>query len=154
MRVIQKIFSAFLISLFTLNISWAGAWGAGSFQNDSALDWAQEEITPLKSSKVLIFAFNQLPKSGYIQVDMCSEVVAAAEIVASMKDGNMDNLPKEVAIWAKRNENAFSNHLASQAIEAIEICSNKKRSELAQLWDDSSNNEWITVILAIKNRLK
>lgn len=147
----------FVLCIFLLcnvSVSWAGAWGTGSFENDSALDWVSENITSATSMNVLAHMFAFVQANKYLDVDDCSSAIAAAEIVAAMKMNKFDKLPKDVATWAKRNKGHFNKALALEALKSVNICSDSKKSELAVLWRGAQYDEWKRTIDNIKARLK
>ena len=131
----------------------AGAWGVGSFENDSALDWSYE-LKHSKSSVVLLSAFNSVQGSGYIEVDACSAAMAAADIVASIKANSFGKLPDDVKKWAISNSLIINEALVSSAKKAVASCVDESNSELAQLWRESSNKEWEAYVSELNSRLK
>lgn len=139
--------------LFTSLQVFAGSWGVGSFENDGAADWAYE-LEQSKSALYLLSVFNSIPSKGYIEVDSCSVAIAAADVAAALKDGKASNLPKSVAGWVEANKKGYKSILASKALESIAFCKNIKRSELAQLWQETSPQSWLEQVSNIEVRLK
>jgi len=133
---------------------WAGTWAAGSFDNDGAWDWVGENITATSSVASLYDAFKQVPEKGYIDVDFCDAAVAAAEITAALKTGKYQKLPKEIAAWAKRNRRGYQPALSTSALQALNICMDVKRSELAQLWQEANDKEWIMLMHELQSKLR
>ncbi|MGR6874022.1 DUF4259 domain-containing protein [Pseudomonas sp. HK3] len=131
----------------------AGSWGAGSFENDSAADWVYE-LESSKSPSFLLTVFAVVPPAGYIEVDTCSAAIAAADVVAALKDGKTKQLPKVVATWVKSNESGYKPNMATKALEVISFCKSMKRSELAQLWKEGQSNNWLSQISKIEARLQ
>lgn len=131
----------------------AGAWGEGSFENDSAADWVYE-LQGSKSPSFLLTVFATVPPAGYIEVDTCAAAIAAADVVAALKDGKTKLLPKVVATWVKSNELGYKPNMATKALEVISFCKNMKRSELAQLWKEGKSNNWLSQISKIEVRLQ
>lgn len=141
-----------LLILFVPSYCFAGAWGVGSFENDSALDWVYELETS-RSSNFLITTMNQVPDSGYIDVDSCSFAMAAIEIVASLNQNNTEHLPEEVQSWIAANSIESSNELKIAAARTLDTCLSSENSELAQLWEESLPSEWVAYTSELKSRL-
>lgn len=69
-----------------------GAWGAGGFENDTALDFAGT-VTDADS---LLEAFSAAP-GGDIDADEASKMIAAAECVAAMLGRPAEDMPDDLA---------------------------------------------------------
>ncbi|WP_415888175.1 DUF4259 domain-containing protein [Neptuniibacter sp. SY11_33] len=151
MKSINKILLALAILLPPQAFS--GAWDYGSFDNDSAADWVYE-LDQSKTTRYLLTVFNAVPSSGYIDVDVCSVAIAAAEVTASLKDGKTQNLPKSVANWVQVNKPDYKVALAARATEILGYCKDTKRSELAQLWDEGDSVKWFSNISVLGARLQ
>jgi hypothetical protein len=147
----KYILATLLVAVSTNCMS--GAWGVGSFENDSAMDWVYE-LEQSKSSSLLNVTFGLVQGDGYLEVDSCSAVMAAAEIVAAMKSKSYIKLPKNVKTWAKLNATALNAELVSKAKASIAYCTNQSNSELAQLWQESSEKEWFNNISELNSKLK
>lgn len=147
----KGVFCAFI--LFIPTSLWAGGWGVGSFENDGALDWAYE-LTASRSSLVIRMAFRSLPNGGDIGVDSCSAAMAAAEVVAALKNKSTTSLPPEVARWVRNHYPVYQDSLRDKALTAIEACVNKHRSELAQQWLEAAPKEWGAYVMVLKIKLQ
>jgi Domain of unknown function (DUF4259) len=151
MNKIMKI--ALASSLFLASHAYAGTWGTGSFDNDSAADWVYE-LEQSKTTRYLLTVFNAVPSEGYIEVDGCSAAIAAADVAASLKDGKTEHLPKVVAAWVQDNNLGYKPILATMAIQALSFCKSTKRSELAQLWQEATPKQWLSQVSEIEARLQ
>ena len=69
-----------------------GAWGAGSFENDAALDFASE-IESVDDVKAGLAAEGQ----EEIDADLGSRVIVAAECVAAMRGHRNPDMPADLA---------------------------------------------------------
>lgn len=141
-----------LVTLFMIPIhGFAGAWGVGSFENDSALDWAFE-LDNASSTDFLLQTFSAVPNSDYLQIDSCSAALAAADVVASMLAGTLSHLPEDVHAWASNYSAESFQALRVPALEAVSKCLNVEISEVAQLWDEAAPEQWseYTVDLLVK----
>lgn len=144
--------SVLSLLLITQNVI-AGAWGYGSFENDSAADWVYE-LEGAKNAQYLLTVFNAIPKKSYIDMDTCAAAIGAAEVTASLKDGNITKLPKEASTWVIANKESFKSNFSIKALEALELCKSTKHSELAQLWNESSPKQWLESVSEVEIRLK
>ncbi len=109
-----------------------GAWGAGGFENDAALDFAGtiETVDDIRS------AFSIETPEMPIDADKASEIVAAAECVAAMMGRPADDMPDDLLDRLK----AFGTpdkalfHNARDHVSAV-----ISRSELAELWAEADD---------------
>ena len=129
-----------------------GAWGSGSFENDAALDWAGE----VRSLDDVRAPFERLGEvgSGFVDADLASEVIAAAETVAMLmgrRSGDFpDDLAAQLADAGKPDPQLY--HQARSAVLKV-----MRNSELAELWQEAaaetSNNEWLASLTGLIDRL-
>jgi len=79
-----------------------GAWGAGNFENDDALDWLavlQAEGLPAAGAAiqdVLTLA------DDYLEAPTCCAALAAAEVIAALRGRPASRLPDELVEWLGR----------------------------------------------------
>jgi hypothetical protein len=127
-----------------------GAWGSGSFENDAALDWA----AGVQSIDDVRGPFDRLKAedSGHVDVDLASEVVAAAETVAMLMGRKSPDFPDDLAERISGELDSKVYHRARSAL--IQVMRN---SELAELWQESAeetgNNEWLASLTGLIERL-
>ena len=136
-----------------------GAWGSGSFENDTALDWAAEVRSladvrrPFERLKALT---DSNPGAGthWIDADLASELIAAAETVAMLMGHVVADFPGDLR---ERLADAGEpdDLLFHQARDAV--CQVLRDSELAELWAEAAGetgpNEWHVAITALVDRL-
>jgi hypothetical protein len=132
---------------------YAGAWGAASFENDMAGDWGYE-LEKSNDSTLLLNTLTAVMFDGYIDSDLCSSAVAATDVVASLKDSKIENLPDGIVKWVEDNKELYEPEMSKLALKALEECKDKKRSELSQLWAESKSNEWLNEVAKLEIRLK
>lgn len=128
-----------------------GAWGYGSFENDDAMDW----VTSLRKSEglsVLERAFRVIIDAGdeYLEIQDCSNAVAAGEVVAYLLGRPSDKVPATVAVWAE-GKPKINQSLIEHAKAAIKIVMNS--SELQEVWADSGSPEWVDACEDLLQRL-
>lgn len=136
-----------------------GAWGSGSFDNDMALDWADQ----VQSVDDVPKPFERLKRDtdGYtgegelqLDSDFACELVAAAETVAMMLGRRIPNFPEELAerlADAGEPDNLLFHQARNAVLHVL------RHSELAELWqevaEDSGVNEWNAEISRLIDRL-
>jgi hypothetical protein len=132
-----------------------GAWGAGSFQNDDALDWigvAFEDGGALAVAGMLRLV-TQLPDDAYLEVDIASAAVAAAAIAAAARDGDLSTLPEDLRDTVSRDRQSLSSPalIASAKTAVARVL---QSSELQELWADSGSQEWFSEMNNLLARLR
>ena len=135
-----------------------GAWGSGSFENDTALDWAAgvssvEDISrPFDRLKIDTDAHTE----GVLEIDadFACEVLAAAECVAFMMGRRGRDFPDELAdrlAGTGEPDNLLFHQARNGVLHAL------RHSELAELWQESADqsgvNEWLSEITGLIDRL-
>lgn len=114
-----------------------GTWNAGSFGNDSALDFAGRVL----GTPDLARAFERVADAGgRIDSDQASEAIAAADILAALLGRASDDLPEEIARTLPSFD-AASSALIARAIETVHRV--RDHSELAELWAEAEGADWI-----------
>ena len=150
MRIIRTLFISFSMLLSSLCL--AGAWGVGSFDNNSAADW-QYQLEHSVGSVALHSAFKSVQVGGYIEVDACSAAMAAIEVVAAIKMNSFEQLPDRVREWAIFNSSVVNDSLIQNAKKSLAICTDSENSELAQLWLESSDKDWTVYVSKLSSKL-
>ncbi|HKQ39367.1 MAG TPA: DUF4259 domain-containing protein [Verrucomicrobiae bacterium] len=130
-----------------------GAWGSGSFDNDDAGDWVWE-LADAEDTSILEKAFSRvLEADGLLEAPDCTIGLAAAEVVAALRQCPAPKLPEEVATYVARIDTPPSADLVSSALRAVERI--KTKSELKELWEESdSRAEWHEAIAELEGRLR
>jgi hypothetical protein len=132
-----------------------GAWGAGVFENDSALDWVAE-LAERGGIEPVVEALERATASadGYLDADDGSMALAAAEAVAASKGAPTDDLPAEVEAWAEANAAGIGAANVAASLAAVERVGGTD-SELADLWEESgSAGEWREHLESLRVRLE
>lgn len=117
-----------------------GAWGHGSFDNDDAGDWVWKLEEASDFDVVRSALEGVVSESEYLEAPICSEAVAAAEIVAAALGHPVAELPDEAGAWVEEHRDVPPDVvvLARQALAAIAA-----KSELRDLWAESGHlTEW------------
>ena len=135
-----------------------GAWGAGAFEDDSALDWMDEAYAEggVDAVRAALTAAAETAKDDDLDYDIGAAARAAAEIVAIAHERAPGGLDDNDEAAAKEHADAVraDKGLATLALAAMERLLGKQ-SELCELWtEDPTNTEWLDAIADLKRRLK
>jgi len=132
-----------------------GAWGTGTFDNDTAGDWAYglEDRTDLS----LVHETLLTVSSGdcYLDADDACEALAACEVVARLKGntGTRDAYTETVDTWVAAHPQPVPPDLVRLATAAIDRILGEN-SELAELWAETeSAAEWRTAVEDLRRRV-
>ena len=130
-----------------------GAWATGSFDNDEASDWIYE-LPQADDLSVLEEAFSRVIEcKGDLEAPDCSVAIAAAEVVAALRQRPCAAPPDEMREFVSRIATPPSPALVGLALQALERV--KTESELQELWDESdSRAEWQQAIAELEGRLR
>jgi hypothetical protein len=148
-----------------------GTWGAGSFQNDSALDWVgdfckRSDIslvhaalsrvvehggTKQSSASFIEKLFGRRRRSDWLTANVASQALAAAEVVAAWDGRPSANLPDNLVLWLQQHESSFQPDLVPKARQAVSIV--KTNSELKDLWEEGDAVKWKAAIKDLEQRL-
>ena len=125
-----------------------GAWGTGSFENDTALDWLGElETDGLVAVRA---AFDVLGET--FDASDGANALAAAEIVAAANGRASEDLPEEATAWVAANRSRVTPADVIAARRAVKVVG--ERSELRELWDETdSARDWLGAVADLLRRL-
>ena len=136
-----------------------GAWGSGSFENDTALDWAAEVESlaevgrPFERLKALKDSGEE-GRTPSIDADLACELVAAAETVAMLMGRVVPGFPEALR---ERLADAVEPDDALYHAARSAVCEVLRNSELAELWaegvEEGGANEWHVAITGLIDRL-
>ena len=132
-----------------------GAWGHGSFDNDDAMDWLQEfEEGGLGAVESAFDAVTSLSEGDYLEAPEASMALAAAEIVATARDGDTSGLPDSVdPMLAQHQSSLMEDGLLDSARKAVTRV--YRESELKELWQDSPDRQaWQDGLRNLLSRLR
>ena len=124
-------------------VACVGAWGSGSFQNDSASDWFYTVEEAVDPGVVIATALDDaLAEAGYLELDPASAAIAGAEVLASCAGQAAADLPDHIRRWAMEHPHQPHRDEIEQAVQAVERV--RGESELSELWDEEagSDNGW------------
>src|SRR5579885_2551780 len=108
---------AFLSAIVTAH---AGAWGYKSFENDDALDWVENFLKPGGQSAVEKTVARVAGGRGYLEAPDGCYAVAACEVLAAAQGRPSTDLPKNVAVLAKKISPKPSEAVRKNARDALD----------------------------------
>lgn len=150
-----------------------GAWDAGSFQNDSALDWAgglseSGDVAAVRTTLIRVMEKRRSERPSfigrllgrrvtepYLESRVACEGLAAAEIVAFWLGHPDQHFPVYLRDWARRHSDACSLEFVALARQAVSII--KTKSELKDLWEEGDGivaPKWHAAIADLEQRLQ
>jgi hypothetical protein len=131
-----------------------GAWGADTFDNDTACDWSYQ----LKQSNdlaLVVSAIAAVLDAGdeYIESDAACEALAACEVIARLKGnwGVQNPYTEPVDNWVKAHPLKPAADLVACANDAIDRIL-AENSELPELWDGSEG--WGAAVEDLRRRVR
>lgn len=133
-----------------------GAWGAGNFENDTALDWVWELQESADLAVVEAAIVDVLDCSDDLDADLGCIGLAAAEVVAALKGKPADGLPEEVSQWVETHGAPPGDMLVADSLAAVHKIRNDDISELKELWEEDGDLplEWYAVLDDLIARLQ
>lgn len=134
-----------------------GAWGIGSFENDTAVDWTYG----LEGKSDLLYieaAFDKVLAAGadYIEAPDAEEAIAAAETVARLqgKFGIRDAYTETVDNWASSISTKPTPELVTKG-RLVLARIQESPSELLELWSDGVEAEkWHESLSELASRIE
>jgi Domain of unknown function (DUF4259) len=124
-----------------------GAWGTGSFQNDSASDWFYTVEEAVEPGLVISSALDDaLAETGYLELDSASAAIAAAELLASCAGQAPHDLPDHIRRWVM--EHSHQPHAAEIEPAVHAVARVRSESELRDLWEEEQGpkNSWLQAV--------
>ena len=141
-----------------------GAWGAGSFENAVASEWAADlaDGGGVEMVRDTLAAAAACPAGEYLESDEGAEALAAAEVVAAaagrpLRAVAMGSSGPHALAWAAAHPVAGTSELFALALAALDRVEGAE-SELQDLWsaDESAgagSREWFGELEDLRNRL-
>ena len=131
-----------------------GAWEAGNFSNDDAMDWLEEVYDSEDTGAIeeALRCVTEPSASEDLEAGDCSQALAAAELVAAVKGCPAPDLPEEAREWLQQHVRRLSKDLVQLAIRATKRVA--KKSELRELWEESDHfAQWQKALQDLQARL-
>jgi hypothetical protein len=133
-----------------------GAWGTGTFENDTACDWAgglegASDLSPVLETLTRVIGVGD----DYLGADAGSEALAACEVVARLKGnwGLRDAYTETLDAWVLEHATIPSKDVISRALAALDRVV-RAPSELLELWDQSDDKaDWHAAVADLRTRV-
>ncbi|GAB2789703.1 DUF4259 domain-containing protein [Dyella kyungheensis] len=135
-----------------------GAWGARVFDDDTALDFLEEQLIPRADPRVVMRkAFEAALAADYVEYDAGQAVLASAAVILSAKNGQpLDDDETEARVaWREGLAALDFAALAELGSKAcLRVCG--KSSELRELWEEDADllSAWIGNVESLARGLK
>jgi hypothetical protein len=132
-----------------------GAWGIGSFENDSASDWFYTVEEAVEPGLAIASALDDaLAEAGYLELDSACVAIAGAELSAACAGVPADHLPDHIRRWVAQHPHQPHAAEIEQAVLAVERV--RGESELRELWEDEMglDNAWLRAVDDLIARLR
>ena len=132
------------------------AWGVGSFENDSALDWlaayAEEREEAFVRSALESIA--DAADGAFLEETDASSAIAAAEVVASAAGrATVAKLGEDDAALLYAPGFKSSPSLVELAVRVVERVRDDPDCELRQMWEEDDSSEWRAALGELLGRL-
>lgn len=142
-----------------------GAWGVKNFENDTALDWVQDftegnDPDMIRETLEMVLGEGEESEGSngdeeeYLDEDICSSALAAAEIVAALRGRPASDLPDDARAWVQKHGKRVK--VDQDLIDTTHdvIARIAADSELRDLWMDSDDAEaWEGVLTDLQSRI-
>ena len=134
-----------------------GAWDSGSFDNDTACDWAYG----LESASDLAYieaAFDEVLAAGdeYLEADAGQCAVAAAEVVAKLRgrSSEVSAYTESVDKWVAAHKHLTLTPAFLAKADAALARLAREPSELLELWSEGDDGEgWAEQVAELRGRI-
>ncbi|MGH8016780.1 MAG: DUF4259 domain-containing protein [Opitutaceae bacterium] len=139
---IKQVKIGLWIFVFVTLAAHAGTWGPGSFDNDDALDWLQNDFESDGAAAIegAVNAVARSRSSDYIDAPLASRAVAACEFLAAWQGRPSKDIPDPILAEAKILRGAPREALRERARKALDRV--VKDSELQALWAEGNEPEY------------
>ncbi|MEP6339252.1 DUF4259 domain-containing protein [Parasphingorhabdus sp.] len=134
-----------------------GTWGAASFENDIAMDWAADvsEIADIEQRLDHLSALDEdgdTIEAPVVDVDLACEVIAAAESVAVLMGRIAKDVPEELLKRLNKFDGADAKLIEKAKFAVSRVLMD---SGLVELWAEGGEypNEWNVAITGLIDRL-
>lgn len=116
-----------------------GAWGTNVFEDDTALDFLEEELLPaLDPHRVMKAAFESAVAADYLEYDAAQAVLVCAAVMRALVCGLalQNGEPEDWTTWRAANAQLSLSDLSALASQACRRVASEG-SELNELWSEN-----------------
>jgi hypothetical protein len=132
-----------------------GAWGADTFDNDTACDWSYaldevDDLSLVRETLARVLAVGE----EYLDSDDACEGLAACEVVARLKGnwGVRNPYTETVDKWVEAHAITPPGDLIQSAVAIIDRVLTAP-SELLELWEEGDPTEWRNAVENLRSRV-
>jgi hypothetical protein len=134
-----------------------GTWDVGSFDNDTAADWAYglDEVHDLSYVETTLDRVASHPSEQDLSAEAGECAIAAAEVIARLlqKGGEESAYSESVDTWVRAHRIAPPPALVTKALAALDRVM-APPSELRELWEETNELDgWLDAVAELKGRL-
>ena len=133
-----------------------GAWGVGIFEDDTNLDWIEDDYTSggVESVRAALTTAAEYPDGDYLEQDDGTVARVAAEIVATCFDAPRPGMTGDhrETLLEHADDIQLDPSLIALAIKALRRVASEN-SELQELWEDGNPDVWEAEIDNLESRL-
>ena len=134
-----------------------GAWGAGPFDNDAAVDLF-EELQEITSFSVIRSKIEEVVTDDYLDVDIVQEAIASLAMLTAIKTNDSRLVPSfEISSLSNLRSlflSKIDNDIMSLCEDAFGIIKRSDDNELYELWLDEDGVElWMAHLDDLEERL-
>jgi uncharacterized protein DUF4259 len=132
-----------------------GAWGPGSFQNDTALDFLEETLRS-ESTNLVTDALKSADDASavrHLDIQVAERALAAGELIAASCGRGAGELPEGAVEWVQNHHDQLDEPILALAGRAVRRVVQEAPS-LRELWFDSQKAEaWLNSAQDLAGRL-
>jgi hypothetical protein len=148
----MKSLAIALFAAMLATSAYAGSWGAGSFENDDALDWVNQCVNGA-GAQPLIAVFDRVKGSQLVEAPDGASAIAAAEVVAAALGKPGPGFPAELRGWLAKQPKSEIAAQATAAKRALKKVEDAQASELRQMWAEGKTTQWLSNVKGLEARL-
>ncbi len=132
-----------------------GAWGADTFDNDTACDWSYglnevDDLSLVRETLARVLAVGE----EYLDSDDACEGLAACEVVARLKGnwGVRNPYTETIDKWVETHGITPPGDFVRSAVAVIDRVLTAP-SELLELWEEGDPTEWRNAVENLRSRV-
>ena len=132
-----------------------GAWGAGTFENDTAADWAhgldgQPNLDFVRLAMEAVLAVG----GDDLDADLACEGLAACEVIARLRGNWGERSPYNETVdnWVVAHPLKPDADVVGMAQQVIDRVLGQP-SELRELWEEAESDPWIAAVEDLRYRV-
>ena len=116
-----------------------GAWGAGNFENDMALDFVYmlqntDDLKLIENVADRILNTDLTDDHNYLDADDATEIIVAGEVIALLEGKPASKLPEDLTDWQQKHTLTVAPELRQRVLQALKLAF--ADSELRELWEE------------------